>query len=51
MVAMPTHYWELFARVRRYPGMYGVKTYREAAAFVDGCNAATGGMLLDGLHE
>lgn len=31
MVAMLTHYRELFARVRKYPGMFGVKTYREMA--------------------
>lgn len=51
MTAMLAHYRELFARVRRYPGMFGVHTYRELAAYVDGCDAGTSQLLLEGFHE
>jgi hypothetical protein len=42
---------ELLSRLRRRPGMFGVTTFGELAAFVNGCDAATNGMLLEGFHE
>jgi hypothetical protein len=42
----------LFQSVRARPEMYGIDNrYRMLLAFVNGCDAATGGELLTGLHE
>jgi len=48
---MLTYFRELFEHLRKRPGMFGVKTYAETAAFIDGCNAGTGGTLLQGFRE
>ncbi|MGH3713971.1 MAG: hypothetical protein ACRDT4_11000 [Micromonosporaceae bacterium] len=45
-------YRELFAAVRRRPRMYlPDETYASAVAFVSGCQASTGGLLLEGFRE
>ncbi|MEU8078802.1 hypothetical protein AB0B31_25615 [Catellatospora citrea] len=48
---MMSHFRDLFRLVGLRPGMYGVQNYAETTAFVTGCDAATGWMLLEGWRE
>jgi len=43
---------DLFAGAGKRPGMYGIDDrYRSAVAYVEGCDAATGYELLEGMSE
>lgn len=51
MHVVSNHYRDLFAQLRRRPGMFGLHTYREIAAYVNGVDGATEGELLAGFRE